>query len=482
MNRLIRKKLHDWFQEKTYEKTEFVLNQLGTQIPFTTGYIGFVLIAGKRIIRHRKSGVLEIIFRKKLPVTTLYSVRIFLDIAKPICYRHKNRYYVRYLLPFIYSAFLTRSAQQIFPTLLKENIEIFRGTITAIIDQYGKIETKRKKQMIFRIPNPEIRKVVKDKIEIDRVVTKLHHKLRYTYFMIKNRRKLLKILNLIKPRNPSIILTRALIMDIIGEKEAKDIEERIKKAVEELPKIYTKKKTHPTMTITKPSEIERTYVLGFAVGDLSVEKKGNKVGIRFGTTHPEAILLFHRMLGKYGKIFHYVQRHRNRDEVEVHLKTYIPYEYWSILLEKDNLDVIKREISDEEKLKQFLAGLFDAEGTIIITRDNRTEKTVIVTRIAMNNVELLRYLKQRLEDLGIKSHLRKDKNREYYRLITTERQAIKFLETIPIRHTEKTRKAKIALEYYKKPWMITKKRLEEYRREIINKREQLQKLARIQLK
>ena len=481
MNALGKKISHDWFKEKIHEKTEFILNKLCEEMPFTMGYIGFILMAGKRIIRYRKSGYIEVLFRKKLPISTFYATRILLDIARPVCYRQKNRFYVRFLIPFIYKAFLTKAARKIFPKIIRENQEVLRGALTAIIDQYGKIVIGKEKAVIFRIPSREIYRAISEKIRVDKKIIRHHHARTYEYLVINSNDTIKQILEMIRPRNPEMILKRAVLIGKIPEEKAIIILRKIEKAAETLTQIYKEEK-RKIITITEPDELEKAYILGFAAGDLNIAERGNRVSIRFGTTHPEALLLFHRILGKYGKTIHYIQQNKQRDELEIHLKMYLPKEKWGFLLEKDNLEYIKNETQDKEKFKYFLAGLFDAEGTIVITKDKNTETPKIITRIAMKNRKLLEHVKTKLKQLGIKATIYKDKNRDYYRLTMTGDQAIKLLKTIPIKHTEKTRKTKIAIEHHKKPWTKNlEQTLKQYKQQIKNQKRQLQTTIKTRL-
>jgi len=103
---------------------------------------------------------------------------------------------------------------------------------------------------------------------------------------------------------------------------------------------------------------------------------------------------------------------------------------WRILLYSKELYMVMREVFQkiteyfeslpDMEARQFIAGLFDAEGT-------KTDRIVIYNR----NVDLLRLIKQKLEDFGIKNSYTYSFGPIYGLQIYRKSSVKKFLEVIP---------------------------------------------------
>ena len=466
-------KKYAWFDENAEKKIRFMIRMFLKDNPFLLGYIWCFFRVGRYILRKRKDGSLYLAFKKVYPAKALYVTRVFGNFSKSVTHFNKKsrRFHTRFLLPFICEAFLLEEGNRFFPEIIRENFDVYRGVLTAIIDLYGKLQIGKKIKMIFRVPSRELEKIILERVKIDKISVRKHKTRTYRYLVVTDKETIEKILKIIKPINPERILEIAVYRGAISKREMKEIMKRLEKRFSE--KALQKEKREEMGP--EPSELEKIYILGLATGDLTIRAKGNRIVPELSTTHPEAILLFHRIFGKYGKIIHIPKISKETGEAFIYLRAYLNRKQWEFLLEKGNLETIKRETQDKEKFKYFLAGLFDAEGTIIIKKEKTTKRTQVVTKIASGRKDILEYAKKKLRQLGIKAAIYKEKNKECYKLTMTGDQAIKLLKTIPIKHTEKTRKTKIAIDHHKKPWTKNlEQTLKQYKQQIKNQKQQLQ--------
>ncbi len=462
----------DWFSEDMDRKVSFIINLLLEQDPFLLGYLWFFLRFSKYIFRPRGDGAIYVAFKKVYPIRAVYVTNLLRDLSSfAINFdRKRNRFHARFILPFIYRALLTDTAYEIFPILIREKISVFRGILTAIIDLYGRIKIGKKPALVFRIPEKSLESIVLERVRIDRVSIRNHGARTYRYLVVRDERKIERVLKLIKPVNPERILEIALYRKAISEEEAI----RIKRSIENRFVQYVfRERRHSD---PEPSRLEKAYILGFATGDIAVKPSGRKIVAELTTTHPEAILLFHRMFDKYGRVSHVARIYRKTDQSFIYLRAYLSKDSWSFLMNKGKIDYIKRETRDLEKFKHFLAGLFDAEGTIIITKSG-IGRVQLATRITLGRIDILRYIHKKLGRIGIKTHIYRDKKSNCYKLTATSREAIKLLKFIPMKHTEKIRKARIAFKHHGEKWSRDiEEELKRYRELISRQKEELKTL------
>jgi len=461
-----------WFNEHAERKVKFIIRLLLRDNPFLLGYIWCFLRVGRYIIRRRKDGSLYLAFKKVYPLKALYVERVFKRISEPVIHFNPNsrRFHIRFILPFIYDALLHEYCKRIFPKIIRENPQVYRGVLTALIDLYGKLQVSRKFRLVFRVPDDNLQEIVLEKIKIDKISIRRHKNKVYRYLIINNKDMIEEILKTIEPINPERILEIAEYRGAISHNKRREI---LKKLEVTFSKRILRRRERCEERLSIP-ENEKAYILGFATGDLTIRVKGNRVIPELCTTHPEAMLLFHRIFEKYGKIIHIQKLGKKTDDAFIYLRAYLNKKQWEFLIKKGNLEAIRKETQEKEKFIHFLAGFFDAEGTIIIKKQSKTQKTQVEAKIASGRKDILKYIKKKLAEIGIKSEIYKEKDKECYKLTTTGKQAIKLLKTIPIKHTEKTRKTKIALKHHAKPWTKQlEQKLNQYKQQIKKQKQQL---------
>jgi hypothetical protein len=199
--------------------------------------------------------------------------------------------------------------------------------------------------------------------------------------------------------------------------------------------------------------VERAYLMGFAKGDCQVTTHGRAIRVRTSTTHPAMAELFTNLFGCYG----HVQRYPRESKL-------VGYE-WSLEVDLDEsfkflLSSVEDALEDfghsPITLFGFLAGFFDAEGTIYFHKKGVGGGFEL--SIANTNVEILVRIQSLTALVGLDSRLetyRQDSRRLGYekegtisRLrIWRSNDVTSLLKLMHLRHGEKISKADIALSY-----------------------------------
>ncbi|MBL7206783.1 MAG: LAGLIDADG family homing endonuclease [Candidatus Aenigmarchaeota archaeon] len=218
----------------------------------------------------------------------------------------------------------------------------------------------------------------------------------------------------------------------------------------------------------KNDPMEKSYIIGFALGDLNVFKpsiNGELIVARCGTTKNEQVILFKKLFEKYG---HINERHRfYKGKHTIELWASLNTSFGFILNKKDD---IKQWILDNDRyFLAFLAGYIDAEGNIGIAKRRKSETYI---KIESYDGNVLCKIQTKLCSMGIscpypKAKIRIRHNKPLWSLrISSHLSVIKLLEElIPImKHAKRINDAKIALEntklfakFYKKTSRINAK-------------------------
>jgi hypothetical protein len=202
--------------------------------------------------------------------------------------------------------------------------------------------------------------------------------------------------------------------------------------------------------------LELAYLSGFAVGDLGISRHGRAVRAKLSTTHPAMAVLFRTLFSASGPIYEYPRLNK------------IVGHQWAFDCDLDSsfefLLGAKRNpmgmVQDEKMFLSFLAGFFDAEGSLYFHKKGKTGAFEL--SITNTNLELLQEIAARLTQVGFHSVLRKvrvDRDAaiesgmtnpsEFMWRITIWRHkdVNRILRTLALRHPEKIVKAKIALRF-----------------------------------
>ncbi len=115
---------------------------------------------------------------------------------------------------------------------------------------------------------------------------------------------------------------------------------------------------------------EMAYIIGLAVGDIWSIRHGRAVRVRLSTTHPSMSRLFRTLFASHGPIYEY-PRKSPLTGFEWALDCDLDDTY-SFLLEVNRLST--EMIADEDLFFDFLAGFFDAEGTVYLHRKRHADE------------------------------------------------------------------------------------------------------------
>jgi len=220
------------------------------------------------------------------------------------------------------------------------------------------------------------------------------------------------------------------------------------------------------------SMAEKLYLCGLAAGDFGVVRHGRSVRARLGTTHPAMSTLFKMLLGRFGPVYEYPKLD--------HLSGY----EWSLDCDLDEtfefLFAAKRAplslLADETSFLAFLAGFFDAEGSIYYHAKN--ERGSFELSIANKDFALLQGIGIWLDKLGIVHVLRSvsvdreraiesgiaNPNERMWRIVIWRFTDVqRLLSRMELKHPEKMAKAEIALRLpYRASRTVRKTVLEEW--------------------
>lgn len=198
---------------------------------------------------------------------------------------------------------------------------------------------------------------------------------------------------------------------------------------------------------------EMAYLVGIAFGDYASTMHGRAVRVRLSTTHPAMARLFRDLFGKHGPIYEYP--HENfLTEFEWSLDCDLDTSFAFLL---DLKRLAAQIIADDELFFDFLAGFFDAEGSVYFHK--KGSRGAFEFSLANTNVELLHEIAMRLRSLGFPCNFRRirlDQEKFIERGIKNPGEAIWKIEVwryetfqrlvglLPSRHEEKIGKIAIA--------------------------------------
>jgi len=199
---------------------------------------------------------------------------------------------------------------------------------------------------------------------------------------------------------------------------------------------------------------ERAYLVGFRVGDLDVVRHGRAVRVRTGTTHPKMAELFQQLFGRYGYVHAYAKRAKWTG-YEWNLEADLDGTFEFLLLGKSG---VPPEFAAKPHLfYSFLAGLFDAEGSIYPHR--KKWGTSFEIQISNVNFQLLTSIFRCMQRMNYDPKL-EFRNQEPERLgyrrsgtiwrirLWRHKEVARLLMELPLKHGERTAKKELALRFF----------------------------------
>ncbi len=223
------------------------------------------------------------------------------------------------------------------------------------------------------------------------------------------------------------------------------------------------------------SDEDKAYLLGLRHGDLSVSRPFNgAVRVSTSTTHPAMVELFRSLFEPFGHVYQHPRYKKETKSFEWNLSTILDASFDFLFQEFE--DVRSWIESKRNVLLSYLAGLLDAEGSIITTRDNRGYATVFVDYYNTNK-NLLDWVQRSMRTMGYPTSLRINKREgvrtkkygivhrsDYWQLSTFGIRAIDFARSLNLRHPEKIRRRTMAMKVTNQtPYQIYEKENEALR-------------------
>ena len=229
---------------------------------------------------------------------------------------------------------------------------------------------------------------------------------------------------------------------------------------------------------------DRAYLLGLRHGDLSVSKPWKDVvRVSTSTTHPAMANLFLSLFEPYGHVYQNPRYKKDTKSYEWNLYTIVDSSF-------DFLLAIFSEVSDwllsnPSLLRAYLAGLFDAEGSVSIHAARLL--TSLNATYYNTNLGLIRFVFNALSKLGYRPqrpYLDKKKGfrspgyhiemkKDYWRVVLGRFDECQgFLRDLPIRHQEKLEKKSVAMSLSKgQQWSEVGPKIERIRNSIKSARD-----------
>ncbi len=139
---------------------------------------------------------------------------------------------------------------------------------------------------------------------------------------------------------------------------------------------------------------DRAYLAGITRGDFTVVRHGRAVRVRLGTTHPAMADLFRQLFSEYGPIYEY-PRPAALSGYEWSLDCDLDSSFEFLVRTKTD---VSEFIRSPDLFMSFLAGFFDAEGTVYFHKKGNHggfELTMVNT-----DVGLLREIREELSRRG----------------------------------------------------------------------------------
>jgi len=221
---------------------------------------------------------------------------------------------------------------------------------------------------------------------------------------------------------------------------------------------------------------DKAYLLGLRHGDLSVSRpwKG-VVRVSTSTTHPAMARLFRNLFAPYGHVYQHPRFRKDTNTYEWNLQAILDDSFDFLLLPFEKS--VEWILSNDSITRAYLAGLFDAEGSVgIYPAKLLTSINVVYYN---TNLNLMWFVHRAIRGLGfrpLQPYLDKKKGfrspgyhiemkKDYWRvMIARFEECQSFLRLLPLRHQEKASKKSLALELGQgQSWIACRQRVEAIR-------------------
>lgn len=202
---------------------------------------------------------------------------------------------------------------------------------------------------------------------------------------------------------------------------------------------------------------DRAYLLGLRHGDLSVSTpwKG-VVRVSTSTTHPAMAQLFTSLFELHGHVYKIPRYKKDTKTFEWNLEVILD-DSFSFLLK--GFEESKAWIEhSQDRLIAYLSGFFDAEGSIVVTRNTRGGIVIFVDYFNERR-QILEWISDAARAMGLGTSIRLNKpigpgttgfllshNHDYWQMSIFSKSGIQgFIQSLRLRHPEKMARRDIAL-------------------------------------
>lgn len=206
------------------------------------------------------------------------------------------------------------------------------------------------------------------------------------------------------------------------------------------------------------NDAEKTYLLYFATGDLYTSWNGRKVMLQIATTHPAQLWLMRDLFIKYGKpIIFPVKNNPAMASPYSWRCDYLldrSFEFLVNLPKRVRASIMK----DDALFYAALSGFADAEGHVGLgsgggyVKGREPTKSMFI--VSNSNKIILDDFQAGLEQRGFSSSFRtpRDEIGAAWDLGVFNRNAVRLLPKLGLRHAEKIAAKKLVFTHWKKPW------------------------------
>jgi hypothetical protein len=154
---------------------------------------------------------------------------------------------------------------------------------------------------------------------------------------------------------------------------------------------------------------KQAYLVGLAKGDLAAIRHGRAIRVRMSTTHPEMTNLFRKLFSTHGPIYEY-PKESPLTGYEWSLDCDLDASFYFLL---NANELARRFIESDDLFFSFLAGFFDADGSIYYHR--KKARGAFEFSLTNSDEDLLKRIQQKLLRLWILAHPKNESSRSHQR-------------------------------------------------------------------
>lgn len=174
---------------------------------------------------------------------------------------------------------------------------------------------------------------------------------------------------------------------------------------------------------------EKSYILGFAIGDLHILKRWQHIRVECSSTKEAQIFLIDKVFGRYG--YSYVHSHeKRRGKILFRIQIYLNQSFL-FLLDYSRKEIPEWILIEDNYFYSFLAGYFDAEGCLGKVNPNGN---IWRLRISSCDTKVLEQLYKKLTSLNYHPKYRFSQitkgEKDYYELSLCRQREVFYLVNV----------------------------------------------------